>query len=239
MGSRPRHRASVAELALMRRQVEAYGYWSDHPADRAEWTCGSGYLLGGRLVLTATHVVCPGGRPVARVQVRDESKLVEARVAWHRWDDEVDIALLEMTEPGWVAPVWRHPVRWGQLVTSRAGQACEAIGFPKVVASPQRRDSHHATGVINPGSLVKAGLSAMEVDNPPVGPGPGGSWWAGMSGAALLCQQRVIGVVTTDPEGFDSRRLVTVPVATVIKDPEFRDLITSTSAAPPYSNRWS
>ncbi|MGB7796153.1 MAG: trypsin-like peptidase domain-containing protein, partial [Pseudonocardiaceae bacterium] len=226
MGSRPRHRASVAELALMRRQVEAYGYWSDHPADRAEWTCGSGYLLGGRLVLTAAHVVCPGGRPVARVQVRDESGLVAARVAWHRWDDEVDIALLEMTEPGWVAPVWRHPVRWGQLVTTRAGQACEAIGFPKVVASPQRRDSHHATGVINPGSLVKAGLSAMEVDNPPVGPGPGGSWWAGMSGAALLCQQRVIGVVTTDPEGFDSRRLVTVPVATVIKDPEFRDLIT-------------
>jgi hypothetical protein len=76
MGSRSRHRASVAELALMRRQVEAYGHWPDHPADRAEWTCGSGYLLGGRLVLTAAHVVCPGGRPVARVQVRDESGLL-------------------------------------------------------------------------------------------------------------------------------------------------------------------
>jgi tetratricopeptide (TPR) repeat protein len=160
------------------------------------------------------------------VQVRDESGLVAARVAWHRWDDEVDIALLEISGSGWVAPVWRHPVRWGQLVTTRAGQACEVIGFAKVVARPQRRDSHHATGVINPGSLVKAGLYAMEVDNPPVGPGPGGSGWAGMSGAALLCHQRVIGVVTTDPEGFDSRRLVTVPVATVIEDPEFRDLIT-------------
>jgi FAD/FMN-containing dehydrogenase len=56
---------------------------------------------------------------------------------------------------------------------------------------------------------------------------PGGSWWAGMSGAALLCHQRVIGVVTTDPAGFDSRRLVIVPVATVSEDPQFRALITS------------
>jgi hypothetical protein len=47
-----------------------------------------------------------------------------------------------------------------------------------------------------------------------------------MSGAALLCHQRVIGVVTTDPAGFDSRRLVIVPVATVSEDPEFRALIT-------------
>jgi hypothetical protein len=53
-------------------------------------------LLGGRLVLSAAHVVCPGGRPVVRVQVRDESGLVAARVAWHRWDDEVDVAVLEI-----------------------------------------------------------------------------------------------------------------------------------------------
>jgi hypothetical protein len=213
----------------MRRQVEVYGHWPDHPLDRAEWTCGSGYLLGGRLVLTAAHVICPdsvGQLPLHTVKVRDESGLVAARVVWQRGDDEVDIALLEVTDPGWVAPVWRHPVRWGQLVTGRPGQECEAIGFPKVVASPQRRDSHHASGVINPGSLVKANLYAMEVHNPPTGPGPDGSLWAGMSGAALLCQQRLIGVVTTDPEGFDSRRLVTVPVAGVIEDPELRALLT-------------
>jgi hypothetical protein len=145
----------------MRRQVEVYGHWPDHPGDRAEWTCGSGYLLGGRLVLTAGHVICPDLASGAALE----------RVAWHRLDDEVDIALLEVTESRWVVPVWRHPVGWGQLVTSRAGQVGEAIGFPKVVASPQRRDSHHATGVINPGSLVKANLYAMEVHNHPWGLG--------------------------------------------------------------------
>jgi hypothetical protein len=71
------------------------------PSGRA----GPGILLGGRLVLTAAHVVCPGGRPLATVQVRDESGLVAARVAWHRWDDEVDIAVLEIIGSGWVAPV--------------------------------------------------------------------------------------------------------------------------------------
>src|SRR5437764_13277350 len=128
MGSWPRQRASVAEWPLMRRQVEVYGHWPDHPADRAEWTCGSGYLLGGRLVLTAAHVVCPGGQPLTMVQVRDELGLVAARLVWHRGDDEADIAVLEISGSGGVVPVWRDPVRWGEVVTSRTGEACEASG---------------------------------------------------------------------------------------------------------------
>ena len=137
----------------------------------------------------------------------------------------MDVALLQVTDPGWVVPVWRHPVRWGRLVTSRAGQVCEAIGFPRVVATPQRRESHHAKGEINPGSLVKAGLYAMEVHNPPAGSGPAESWWAGMSGAAVLCQGLLLGVVTQDTDGFNSRRLVAVPITTVITDPGFAALV--------------
>lgn len=38
--------------------------------------------------------------PLDTVQVRDETGLLAARVAWRRWDDEVNIALLEITEPG-------------------------------------------------------------------------------------------------------------------------------------------
>jgi hypothetical protein len=44
------------------------------------------------------------------------------------------------------------------LVTTCPGQECEAFGFPAVVATPQLRDSHHAHGVLNPGSLVKSRL---------------------------------------------------------------------------------
>ncbi|PZS37987.1 MAG: hypothetical protein DLM62_16185 [Pseudonocardiales bacterium] len=208
----------------MRRQVEVYADWRDHPPGQARWTCGSGYLLGGRLILTAAHVACPAGQPLMTVRVRAESgPLLAAQVAWHRYEGDVDVALLVVTEPTWVVPVWRHPVRWGRLVTTRGSQACEATGYPKVVAEPRRRDSHHAVGVINPGSLVKAGLYAVEVSNPPAGPGTG---WAGMSGAAVLCQGLVVGVVTVDPAGFGSRRLVTVPVTAVTSDPGFRQLVT-------------
>ena len=221
---------------VYRREVEVYAEWTGHPPDRPRWTCGSGLLLGGRLVLTAAHVVCPAGAPLSTVRVRDESGLCAARVAWHRCVGEVDaggvdvgevdIALLVVTEPGWTPPRWRQPVRWGRLVTTRAGQAGEAIGFPAVVAEPARRESHHAKGEINPGSLVKAGRYAMEVHNPPAAPSGDGSGWAGMSGAALRCHDLVVGVVTQDPRGFDSHRLVTVPITAVSADPEFRALVT-------------
>jgi len=217
----------------VRRQVEVYAQWPDHPADRARWTCGSGYLLGGRLVLTAAHVVCPAGQKLATVQVRTESGLVAATVAWHRYEGDVDMALLVVTDPAWSEPVWRHPVRWGWLVTTRTGQRCTATGFPAVVAQPQHRDSHEAVGVINPDSLVKAGLYAVEVTNPPARSGRGGSWWAGMSGAALLCEGLLVGVVTRDPAGFGSRRLVTGPITAVTTEPGFVALVAEHTGAAP------
>lgn len=209
----------------MRRQVEVYAEWPDHLAGMGRWRCGSGYLLGGRLVLTAAHVVCPHGRALATVRVRVESELVAAEVAWYRCAGEVDVALLVVTESAWVPPVWPQPVRWGRLVTSRAGQGCEALGFPSVVAEPRRRDTHRAVGVLNPGSLVKAGRYAMEVSNPPARPAEGGSRWAGMSGAAVLSEGLIVGVVTADPVGFDSRRLVAVPITSTAEDPDFHRLV--------------
>ena len=53
--------------------VEVYGHRVKHPPDEPAWMCGSGYLLSGRLVLTAAHVVCPGGEPLADVRVRADS----------------------------------------------------------------------------------------------------------------------------------------------------------------------
>lgn len=38
------------------------------------------------------------------------------------------------------------------------------------------------------------------------------------------CAGLLIGVVTTDPAGFDSRRLVTTPLAAILGDPSFSEL---------------
>ncbi|MGQ0479492.1 MAG: trypsin-like peptidase domain-containing protein [Pseudonocardia sp.] len=148
---------------VIRRAVEVYADWPDHPLDEGRWRCGSGYLLAARLVLTAAHVVAPDHRPLSKVRIRAEgSDLVDAEVRWHRWEDGVDVALVEITDPRWAEPTWPHPVWWGRLVTTRPGLSCEAIGFPSVVATPRMRDSHQARGVLNPGSLVKSGLYAVE-----------------------------------------------------------------------------
>lgn len=184
----------------MRREVEVYAEWPGHPPDRPPWLCGSGYIIGDRLILTAAHVVCVQDRGLQTVQVRVESgDLLTTRVAWHREDELLDVALLVVTDPRWSSPEWRQRVRWGRFVTRRSGQGCEVTGFPAVVATPQRRDTHHASGVINPGSLVKAGLVAIEVANPPSRASQDGSQWEGMSGAAVWCERLLTAVVVVDP----------------------------------------
>ncbi|WP_372669783.1 tetratricopeptide repeat protein, partial [Amycolatopsis kentuckyensis] len=221
----------------MRREVEVYSDWPGHPPEQGRWTCGSGYLLAGRLVLTAAHVVCRASQALSSVRIRAESGgLVAARVMWHRWESTIDAALLEITDSAWVPPQWRHSVRWGRFVTRSPGQECEAIGFPKVVATPQMRDSHHAVGTLNPGTLVKSGLYAMEVTNPPSFVGADGSAWAGMSGAALRCGDRagvLVGVVTQDPSGFDNRRLIIMPISAVASDVGFAKIVADHTGRPP------
>jgi len=96
----------------VRRAVEVYADWPDHPPDERPWRCGSGYLLAGRLVLTAAHVVAPAHEPLSTVQIRAEgSGLVDAAVRRQRWEGAVDVALVEITDPAWVALVWRQPLR--------------------------------------------------------------------------------------------------------------------------------
>ncbi len=218
----------------MRRDVEVYAEWPDRPVDRKRWTCGSGHLLGGRLLLTAAHVVCPAGRALTRIEVRTSAGPVPATVAWWRDEPGVDVALLLITDPAWPQPRWRRPIRWGRFVTEQPGQECQAVGFPDVVAEPRYRESHHAVGVVNPGSLLKSGLQAIEVRDPPGRRTADGSAWAGMSGAAVCSGPLVVGVVALDPAGFDGRRLVATPVAAVVGNPGFADLVAAHCGRPPH-----
>ena len=222
---------------MVGREVEVYSDWTDHSPDERRFRSGSGYLLGGRLVVSAAHVVCPGGhaslRVAVQVRVGTGPRLLAATVVWRHPDLEVDVALLEVIDSAWPTPVWRHPVRWGRLVTTRARQRCEATGFPKVTATPSYRDSHTADGLVNPKTLVKASRYAMEVINPPAVPDPDGSRWAGMSGAGVLCNGLLTGIVVEDPAGFDSRRLVSIPVTACTSDPQFAELVAQHVGAVP------
>jgi len=205
--------------------AEVYGRCGD-----GSWSCGSGFAVGGRLVLTAGHVVVESGRPMTPVRVRllGAADFVAAEVCWSGLGVGVDVALLRVTEADWAAPARRRPVRWGRLVGTAPGVPCTAVGFPAVQAAPDGvRDSEQAAGRINPLAMAKTGLHAITVDGPPHRVVASGSPWKGMSGAAVFCQDLLTAVVVQDPAGFASHRLVAVPIAAFADDAGFAEVLQS------------
>ena len=168
---------------------------------------GSGYLTGGGLALTAAHVV-RGARSVTVRRVLGPGRLAEAgaQVAWIDPDGLTDLAVLRVSageEQAGAFPVDLAPVRLGRVV----GPAqCEAVGFPLFkLRSPQPglasgaravyRDTHHARGMTTPLSDGYGGTLEVTVEPPREDPDPQASPWAGMSGAALLADGVLVGLV--------------------------------------------
>src|SRR4029077_8107645 len=97
------------------------------------------------------------------------------------------------------------PTRWGQLISSEVGIGCEAAGFPRAMEQDSGlRDLEHMRGEINTGTGMLGGRIYADVRS--AHPRRGG--WLGMSGAALWCEQLLVGLVVGDQEDFDARRLV-------------------------------
>jgi len=184
------------------------------------FTFGSGYLIAPGLVLTARHVTCAdSGEPYGDVGVRflaDGSPL-PCQVAWQGGPD-LDAALLRC------APREQQdmPVRWGRLIASEPGVACEAAGFPRSMRQDDGlRDVEHMHGAINPGTGLLGGR--IYVDIASAFPQPGG--WDGMSGAALWCGPLLVGIVVHDPAAFASRRLAAEPAGRLAADPGFEAIV--------------
>jgi tetratricopeptide (TPR) repeat protein len=186
---------------------------------------GSGCLIAPRLVLTSAHVVPePGGEEVSFFTATDEH-VYTGRVVWrgtpHGRDDA---ALVEITDPVWPA----QPVRmqWGRLVTDRPGTPCRTWGYPNLV---QREGRHVETaqllGTINPGTRMIGDRYAMDITSHPPYWDEKGSPWGGLSGAALMCEDLLMGVVATDPVHRGHAALEAVPAYVLHHDPTFRTVL--------------
>jgi hypothetical protein len=202
---------------------------------------GSGYLIGGRLVLTVAHLFPEGEETRCKVRPRG------ARPGWEdvpsgtvRWlptearekpsdpPPEADIALVELDEG--VDPC--SPVVFGRFpdVSGAVIVPCEMYGWPRwTKPAPQddRLGGVHVPGKIYLADTPASGLLAVEPDRVPDLPTPKreGSDWEGFSGAAVVCAGSVVAVQRWHWNPQRDKSLEAVPLSRFFADEEFRRLL--------------
>ena len=183
---------------------------------------GSGYRLGDRLVLTARHAIAPAlAGPGGKLRVRPLGvpEWLPARVEWD--DADADAALVVVEDERWEAPARESVLRWGELAGGNP-VPCAAVGFPWASMRPDaRRDTAHVYGQLAPLGQLKQGRLDFDVASASLSAREGGSPWAGMSGAGVIAENHLVGVITVDPARYQDR-LVAVPVSSLLAEPGFR-----------------
>ncbi|MEV7276729.1 NACHT domain-containing protein [Streptomyces sp. NPDC093111] len=184
---------------------------------------GSGVLVAPGTVLTSAHVL--DGAHSAQV-VTPRQGPTRLRVVWS--DDRLDAALLQ--GPTGVVP----PPPLSTVVTARPIPGCEILGYPRIQRyDGQKLDLDQYTGTVLPmAGLLRRALT-VELDHPPVtvtdedGPSP----LAGLSGAPVFADGRLLGIVRAVPRGRGHRRLECVSLAAVLADEEARQWLPAVSVA--------
>ena len=185
---------------------------------------GSGYLISGRVILTAAHCVPKQVNAEVNVRRLNEADWRRAYVKWWGRDPSVDAALLEFdadeegTDPYGLGD---GLVRFAKPI-SEVGWS--AVGFPWADERDGVTEPEQTKGQLDPTTNSKnvpetqrRGLYALLTDvelrlRPDLQ-----SAWAGMSGAAVLVKGNVVGMVVEDAPRFE-RRLLGVPIEWVLSD---------------------
>ncbi|MEV0990615.1 hypothetical protein [Streptomyces sp. NPDC049949] len=182
---------------------------------------GSGYLIAPRLVLTARHVLVNANTgefwPEIRVSVGHPSDgdtvPAKAELLWDH-PEGLDVALL-LTEHAVDVP---GTVRWGRPAGT-APLPYEGLGFP-LAAAGDARDAEHLRGILPPLSGSRD-LYVLDQDPEPASRVDGRKAWGGASGAAVFCNDHLVGVVVRDDQSYGNRRLRALPVRAFFEDSGF------------------
>ena len=86
------------------------------------------------------------------------------------------------------------------------------------------QESAHVYGQLAPLGQLRRGRLDLDVASASPSAREGGSPWAGMSGAGVIADSHLVGVITVDPARYQGR-LVAVPVAPLLADAGFRAVL--------------
>ncbi len=195
----------------------------------ARYRYGSGFRLGGRLVLTAAHVVA--GAAAAGIVVRGPDKVPHlARVVdgLAGDPDTVDLALLELRDQAAELPAQPVAAVDRNAPVPVPVEGCWAVGYPlfqEILSSTGVvRETAQVWGMILPAENLVGGLLSLQVTSAPraLPPGQealGQSQWSGMSGAAVLAGERLIGVISEHAPRRGESTITVTPLASLDRLP--------------------
>ncbi|MFC4943820.1 trypsin-like peptidase domain-containing protein [Pseudonocardia sp. GCM10023141] len=165
------------------------------PTGRESARLGSGYQISPSLVLTARHVVAGlAGQVDVRYGHGGDPQRYPARVVWTAQASDLDVAVLQLTQPRDCAAV-----RFG-VAPAGATQRYpyRSMGYPRfqtrtLASGAVVRDGHELMGFISPLTNPKTGLFELDRDTRV---NTVGESWEGFSGAAVFSHDLLVGVVT-------------------------------------------
>jgi len=185
---------------------------------------GTGYAVAADLVLTAAHLVAHDD--AVRVVTRDRQ--LAGNVVWRH--PTLDAALVRVPGRPWQG----IDTRWGKL-SGVGSVTCTAVGYPRAQRTADGASVEEQLG----GSIMP--LTARSIDRYAINvttalpreSRTSTSPWSGMSGAAVLSAdgQHLLGLIIEYPNQFEPARLEAVPVAGLLADADFVELIRADPSA--------